>query len=131
MSVGAIRQWASVACVAGLLAAGTGALGGCSAEDSDQPLITIKNSTFGGDLVVEVGAEVAVRNEDTVAHMLTALDDSFTSDSIDPGATGEFYAPSAPGEYPIGCSFHPSMSGRLIVVAPAPSSGAVGDRAGA
>jgi plastocyanin len=95
-----------------------GFLGGCTSEEADEPIITIKNSTFGGELTVEAGAEVIVRNEDTIAHILNAVDDSFTSPNLEPGESGEFYAPYAPGEYQISCTYHPDMRATLTVVAP-------------
>jgi plastocyanin len=115
-----IRRWATAMGVVALLGVTTlGALSACtSAEESDGPVITIKNSTFAGDLTVEAGAEVTVRNMDAVAHILNAVDDSFTSPNLEPGESGEFYAPYSPGEYQIGCTYHPEMKATLIVIAP-------------
>ena len=115
-----VRRWATAVGVVALLGVTMlGALSACtSAEDPDGPVITIKNSTFGGDLTVEAGAEVTVRNMDTVAHILNAVDDSFTSPNLEPGESGEFYAPYSPGEYQIGCTYHPEMRATLIVIPP-------------
>jgi plastocyanin len=119
VSVGIVRRWATAVGVAALLGVITpGILSGCTSEEAEGPVITIKNSTFGGDLTVEAGAEVTVRNDDTIAHILNAVDDSFTSPNLEPGGSGEFYAPYAPGEYQIGCTYHPEMKATLIVVAP-------------
>jgi len=115
-----VRRWATAVGVVALLGVTMlGALSACtSAEDPDGPVITIKNSTFGGDLTVEAGAEVTVRNMDTVAHILNAVDDSFTSPNLEPGESGEFYAPYSPGEYQIDCTYHPEMRATLIVIPP-------------
>jgi plastocyanin len=99
----------------------TGALTACTAEATTGPVITIRNSTFTGDLIVTAGAEVTVRNEDPVEHLLSGAGDEFTSATISPGGTGEFYAPITPGEYAISCSFHPEMTGTLVVVGPGAS----------
>jgi len=120
VSVGVVRRWATAVAVAAALGVIVpGSLGGCaSAEDPEGPVITIKNSTFSGDLTVEAGAEVTVRNEDAIAHILNAADDSFTSPNLEPGESGEFYAPYSPGEYVIGCTYHPEMRATLIVIPP-------------
>ncbi|MGE5829961.1 MAG: cupredoxin domain-containing protein [Micromonosporaceae bacterium] len=112
----------SVRLVLAMLAAGV--LTGCAAETTDGPVITIRDSTFTGDLLVIAGEEVTVRNEDPIEHLLSGADDEFTTQTISPGGTGEFYAPITPGEFAITCSFHPEMTGTLVVVAPAaPASG--------
>lgn len=103
-----------------------GALTACTAETTEGPVITIRNSTFTGDLIVTVGAEVTVRNEDTIEHLLSGAGDEFTTQTISPGGTGEFYAPITPGEYAISCSFHPDMTGTLVVVGSAGPSGPSG-----
>lgn len=81
------------------------------------PKITIKNFGYSGSLTVKAGATVTVVNEDSVAHTLTDKDThKFDTGSIDGnGGTGTFTAPSAPGKYPFGCTFHPEMSGTLTV----------------
>jgi plastocyanin len=101
-----------------------GAVTACGPQTTHGPVITIRNSTFTGDLIVTAGAEVTVRNEDSIEHLLSGAGDEFTTQTISPGGTGEFYAPITPGEYAISCSFHPEMTGTLVVVGAAGTSGA-------
>ncbi len=91
-----------------------GLVTGC-VRQSDGPVITIKESTFTGDLTVAPGVTVTVRNEDTVAHTLTAADETFSTGTIDPGKSGTFVAPSGVGAHAIGCRQHPTMVGTLTV----------------
>jgi plastocyanin len=84
---------------------------------SSGPKITIKNFAYSGDLTVKAGETVTVVNEDSVAHTLTdKAHHKFDTGSIDGnGGTGTFTAPSQPGKYPFGCTFHPEMAGTLTV----------------
>jgi plastocyanin len=79
--------------------------------------ITIQNFGYSGSLTVKAGAKVTVVNEDSVAHTLTDKDThKFDTGNIDGnGGTGTFTAPSAPGKYSFGCTYHPEMSGTLTV----------------
>jgi hypothetical protein len=100
-----------------LLAAVLLALGlavGCS-RPADGPVITIKESAFTGDLTVAPGVTVTVRNEDSVSHTLTAVDETFSTATIDPGKSGSFVAPSTVGAHAIGCRQHPTMLSTLTV----------------
>jgi plastocyanin len=82
-----------------------------------EPEIKIKNFGFSGTLTVKAGAKVKVVNEDSAAHTLTdKATHKFDTGNIDGnGATGTFTAPSKPGSYPFGCTYHPQMSGTLVV----------------
>lgn len=66
---------------------------------------------------MKAGTKVTVVNQDSVAHTLTDKDTKkFDTGSISgSGGTGTFTAPSKPGKYPFGCTFHPEMSGTLTV----------------
>jgi plastocyanin len=99
-----------------------GSGGGPTAKGGGGATITIQNFAFHGDLTVAPSAKVTVRNQDTVAHTLTAKDGSFDTGSIAAGGSASFTAPSKPGKYPIGCTFHPNMAGTLVVGAAQPSS---------
>lgn len=79
--------------------------------------ITISGFKYSGELTVKAGATVTVTNKDSVAHTLTdKANHKFDTGSIDTGGgTATFTAPSTAGSYTFGCTFHPSMSGTLIV----------------
>jgi Plastocyanin len=83
------------------------------------PKITIKNFGYSGDLTVKPGAKVTVVNDDSVAHTLTdKKTHKFDTGSINGGGgKGTFTAPTTPGSYPFGCTFHPEMAGMLVVKA--------------
>jgi plastocyanin len=66
-------------------------------------------------VTVAGGARVAVTNDDSAAHTLTADDGhSFDTGSIDSGSSSTVTAPK-PGRYPFHCSIHPFMHGTLVV----------------
>ncbi|MFZ5852227.1 MAG: cupredoxin domain-containing protein [Actinomycetota bacterium] len=126
------------AVLAGLLAVPLAACGGGAAPGGTAPAasppattapaggptVTIKGFRFTGTLTVAPGATVRVVNEDSAAHTVTAADGSFTSGTVaGSGGTGSFAAPSRPGTYRIGCDFHPSMSGELVVSTSPATSG--------
>jgi plastocyanin len=79
--------------------------------------ITIKNFGFTGELTVQAGQVVTVTNEDSVAHTLTDKATKLFDTGNIPGngGTGTFTAPTKPGSYPFGCTYHPEMAGTLIV----------------
>lgn len=79
--------------------------------------ITIKNFGFSGQLTVKAGEKITVTNQDSVAHTLTDKKTHlFDTGSISGnGGTGTFTAPTKPGSYAFGCTFHPDMAGTLIV----------------
>ncbi len=81
--------------------------------------ITIKSFAFSGTLTVKAGATVTVTNNDSVAHTLTdkATHKFDTGNIPGNGGTGTFTAPTTPGSYPFGCTYHPNMAGTLIVTA--------------
>jgi plastocyanin len=67
-------------------------------------------------MTVKPGQKVTVTNRDSTAHTLTdKKNHKFDTGNIDPGATGTFTAPTAPGSYPFGCKYHPNMNGTLVV----------------
>lgn len=88
-----------------------------SAPVSNGPVITINGFKFSGTLTVKPGAKITVKNEDSVAHTLTdKKTHKFDTGNIaGGGATATFTAPSVPGKYPFGCTYHPNMAGTLVV----------------
>ena len=81
------------------------------------PGITIKGFAYSGTLTVKAGAKVTVTNKDSVAHTLTdkATKKFDTGNIAGNGGTGTFTAPTKPGTYKFGCTYHPNMAGTLIV----------------
>jgi plastocyanin len=96
---------------------GSAASSAAGGSSSSAPKITIKNFGYSGALTVKAGAKVTVVNEDSVPHTLTdKKTHKFDTGSISGnGGTGTFTAPSKPGKYPFGCTFHPEMAGTLTV----------------
>lgn len=81
--------------------------------------ITISNFAYSGTLTVKAGQKVTVTNNDSMAHTLTdkATKKFDTGNIAGNGGTGTFTAPSAPGAYKFGCTYHPNMAGTLTVTA--------------
>ena len=79
--------------------------------------ITIAGFGFGSPLTVKPGDQVAVKNNDSVTHTVTADDGKSFSVSVAGNGTASFAAPSTPGTYPFHCTVHPQMHGSLVVKA--------------
>jgi plastocyanin len=79
--------------------------------------ITISGFAYSGTLTVKPGQKVTVTNKDSVPHTVTDKQNhKFDTGSIDgSGGTGTFTAPTTPGSYQFGCTFHPNMAGTLVV----------------
>jgi plastocyanin len=65
-------------------------------------------------IVIGVGTTVAWTNDDAVDHTVTAIDRSFDSGSMTPGATWR-YRFTRTGSYQFFCVLHPFMKGVVIV----------------
>jgi len=89
---------------------------GTSQAASSASAITIDNFAFRpATLTVSGDARVAVTNDDSTAHTLTADDGkSFDTGSIDSGNSSRLSAVK-PGRYAYHCSIHPFMHGTLVV----------------
>ena len=79
-------------------------------------MITISNFTYSVPPSVAPGARVTVQNQDSQNHTVTstthgAFDVKVTAD----GGTATFTAPTKPGSYTFGCTFHANMMGTLVV----------------
>jgi plastocyanin len=79
--------------------------------------ITISSFAYSGRLSVKAGTTVTVVNNDSVAHTLTdKATHLFDTGNIPAnGGKATFTAPTKPGTYPFGCTYHPNMSGTLTV----------------
>lgn len=75
--------------------------------------ITIKDFEYSDPGPVAPGTEITVENSDSSSHTVTA-DGEFDVTAA-PGETATFTAPSEPGEYSYVCTFHPSMTGTIVV----------------
>ncbi|MGC5359961.1 cupredoxin domain-containing protein [Streptomyces sp. DT190] len=88
-----------------------------SATTAGVDRITMENFAFTPeDPQVRPGEKITVVNKDSAAHTVTATEgDAFDTGSIADGKSGTFTAPSKAGEYAFVCTFHPNMTGTLIV----------------
>ena len=83
--------------------------------DVPDPDITVADFAFGDPIIVSAGATVAVLNVDAATHTLTARDGAFDTGGLSKDATKVFEVPTETGTYAFFCTFHPSMTGELIV----------------
>jgi len=79
--------------------------------------IVISSFAYSGTMTVKPGEKVTVTNKDSAAHTLTDTKTRLfdTGNIAGGGGTGTFTAPTKPGSYPFGCTYHPNMAGTLIV----------------
>ena len=70
-------------------------------------------------MTVKAGETITVTNKDSAAHTLTdkATKKFDTGNIPGNGGTATFTAPTTPGTYKFGCTYHPNMAGTLIVTA--------------
>lgn len=77
--------------------------------------VEIKSFAFNpADLTVAVGTKVTWTNDDTVAHTVTAEDNSFDSGNLDPGKSFSFTFSKA-GTYQYHCKYHANMVATITV----------------
>jgi plastocyanin len=79
------------------------------------PAVTIENFNFvSASITVPAGTTVVWTNADDVEHTITASDNSFSSQAIEPN--GDFSQKFAtPGTYSYFCAIHPFMTGKVVV----------------
>jgi len=76
---------------------------------------SMKNIAFQPSRIeITVGTTVAWTNDDAVEHTVTAIDRSFDSGNMGPGATWQ-YTFTKPGTYQFFCVVHPFMKGVVVV----------------
>jgi plastocyanin len=109
-----------LACLPGASATPSATATGSSASQKTGTTntIVIKNFMFSPDsLTVAPGAEVTVKNEDSVTHTLTDKTDQtgFNTGPVGPNQTKTFKAPDKAGTYAFFCTIHQYMTGTLVV----------------
>jgi plastocyanin len=82
---------------------------------AEEIVITIRNFEYQMPESVPAGAEITVINEDTAPHTVTTTETEDFDAIVQGGETTTFTAPSEPGEYPFVCTYHPNMTGTLVV----------------
>jgi len=84
-------------------------------SQSSEMSIKINGFKFDpADTTIKVGTTVTWTNQDASAHTVTADDGSWSSDSLNQGATYSRTFDQA-GNYSYQCSIHPSMVGTIVV----------------
>ncbi|QYM78744.1 cupredoxin family copper-binding protein [Horticoccus luteus] len=93
-----------------------------AASERATHIVTIENMTFSPAILrVQPGDTVIFENHDLVPHTATAREKGkFDSGLIKAGESWSLTLPSA-GSFPYSCSFHPTMSGELVVENAVPS----------
>ncbi|HSL34112.1 MAG TPA: cupredoxin family copper-binding protein [Candidatus Limnocylindrales bacterium] len=111
--------------LAAALAIGATFLVGGAAVAADQS-VSIANFAFGpATVTVTVGDSVTWTNTDAVVHTATASDGSWDTGDIAEGATASITFQAA-GTFAYICTPHPTMTGTVIVQAPAGGGGGGG-----
>jgi plastocyanin len=77
--------------------------------------ITIAKMDFGEPVTVSPGAQVTIKNNDSVEHSVTSDTSGQFNVDVEANEQGTLTAPAAAGEYQFHCTYHPSMHGTLIV----------------
>ena len=95
--------------------------GNVAAADPKQPAqgavhtVVIENMQFNpAELQVHRGERIVWVNKDLFPHTVTSASHAFDSRSIAADSSWTYVASKA-GEYPYGCTFHPTMKGMLKV----------------
>ena len=77
--------------------------------------ITIASMSYGEPITVPPGAQITIKNDDSVEHSVTSdTADKFSVD-VDGNEQSTLTVPTEPGEYAFHCKYHPAMHGTLIV----------------
>lgn len=84
-------------------------------ETSEDVMVTISEFEYDVPESIAPGATVTVVNEDSAPHTVTAEGDGGFDVEAAAGETVTFTAPEEAGEYEIICTYHPEMSGTLVV----------------
>ncbi|WP_258804225.1 cupredoxin domain-containing protein [Pseudarthrobacter sp. NS4] len=95
--------------------AGSAAPSANGSAQAGAAVITVKDFKYEVPGSVKPGSMVTVTNADSAPHTVTAKDEGGFDVEVPGGGTAIVQAPDAPGEYEIICTFHPQMTGRLVV----------------
>ena len=113
--------------IAGLAVATLSALAGCGGSNAVKhsgsttpatpsgPTIVIKDFKFTVPASVSPGATITVRNEDSVAHTVTATSGHAFDAKVGGSSSTTFSAPTHAGSYSFTCTYHPYMHATLTV----------------
>lgn len=82
---------------------------------AEEIVITIRDFEYEMPETVPAGAEITVINEDSAPHTVTTTETEDFDAIVQGGETTTFTAPTEPGEYPFFCTYHPNMTGTLVV----------------
>lgn len=97
------------------IVSGAAAVAVASTDKTDPVVVTIKNFEFAPAVVhVKPGQAIVWVNTDEEPHTVAANDKSYRSPTMD---QGEKYSKTfaAGGEFAYFCTFHPHMTGKVIV----------------
>jgi len=96
---------------------GGGSSGSGGASGAGSTTVRISGFAFDpAELTVKQGDTVVWVNEDSVPHTIK-MGSAFESSQMGKGDSAEHTFTETPGEYPYSCAIHPSMHGKIIVVA--------------
>jgi plastocyanin len=118
---GALPALALLAAAAVRFAASAAATSTASPAPAPTPaLVTIQDFAFSpATVTIPQGGSVTWKNLDTASHTATDAKGSFDSGNLDTGKSFTYTFTKA-GTYAIICSYHASMHGTVIVIAPSP-----------
>ncbi len=90
--------------------------GGAVSTNLNENTIQIKNYAFDpSDINVTGGSIITITNDDSVAHTVTADDESFDTGLIQPGKSIKLEIPPKDGIYEYASTPYPYMRGKMIV----------------
>ena len=111
-----MRTRGTLVLVGALLSLG-GSVGAATepATQGAQHTVVLENMQINPpQLTVHRGDRIVWVNKDLFPHTVTATNKTFDSGSIEAGSSWSWVAASS-GEFPYGCTFHPTMKGTVKV----------------
>lgn len=84
-------------------------------NEASEMVITISDYEYEVPGTIAPGSEVTVRNDDSVAHTVTADEEGLFDVSVGGGEEVSFTVPEEPGDYSFFCRPHPNMTGTLVI----------------